>query len=313
MEYFNCPLCGKNETEIIFTKGNLDRELINVICKNCSLVYINPRPTKEEYDNFHKEEFLKQKSITETGQIAPKLKKSELTIKRTIFDFLKEYLRAGQKVLDIGCGYGTLLDIVKKETGADVYGLELGDLDVKAAKEFYGLDVFHGSLEEFAAKEENWGKFDIVAMHHVLEHLPRPLESLEQIKKLLKSGGLLYIGVPNIMNIKKRPDIFFQIAHPFSYSPYSLGEVLQSGGFSVIKFNRRAGYPGGMEAAAKLGGDIKLTLEEGADYKAVIKYVGATDKKFIFLRKIRKIVLFWLPNDLRTKISRPFYKFLKKI
>lgn len=250
--------------------------------------------------------------MTAVSDVARKLPQ-ELKIKKTIFEFLKEYLGPGKNFLDIGCGYGTLLDIVKKETGAAVYGVELGDLDVAAAKELFNLDVFHGSLEEFAGKAENWGKFDVVASHHVVEHLPRPLESLEQMKKLLKTNGILYIGVPNVMNIKKRPDIFFQIAHPFSYSPYSLSKMLQSAGFNVVKFNRRAGYPGAMEAAAKISDGRGVALEEGGNYKEAIKYVEATDKRFHDLRKLRERLLFWLPNDLRTKISRPFYKFLKKI
>jgi hypothetical protein len=134
---------------------------------------------------------------------------------------------------------------------------------------------------------------------------------LGQIKKILKPGGFLYIGVPNVMNIKKRPDIFFQIAHPFSYSPHSLQKILNKYGFGAVKFNRHAGYPGGMEVLARLEGNM-VEMTEGGAYGEVIGYVDSVDKKFNNFRKIREILLFWLPKDLKIKISRFILRQLKK-
>jgi len=313
MEKINCPICGQDDAKTIFTKGNLNKDLINVVCKNCALVYINPRQSKAEYDDFHKEEFLSEKSIISVEQIKTKLNDSDLRIKTAVFNFLNEYLNEGQNILDVGCGFGRLLDIIKKEKTTAVFGVELGDLDVKAAKEYYGLDLFHGSLEEFVKNQENWKKFDVIIMHHTLEHLPEPLSSLEQIKKLLKPGGVLYIGVPNVMNIKKRPDIFFQTAHPFSYSPHSLQLLLNKAGFGILKFNKYAGYPGGMEIAAAQDTQNKVFLKEGADYDEVKNYVVKMDKKFRFFRKLRESLFFWLPKTLRLKISGRVDNILKNM
>jgi len=313
MKEINCPICEQDNTESIFKKGNLDKDLFNVICRNCGLVFINPRPEKEEYDKFHEAEFLSEKAIVGIEQVESKLNDSDLRIKTSIFNFLDEYLDEGKKVLDIGCGFGRLLNIIKREKKVDVFGVELGNLDVEAAKKYYGLDAFHGSLEEFAKNQENWDKFDVIIMHHVLEHLPEPLVSLCQIKKLLKSEGVLYIGVPNVMNIKKRPDIFFQQAHPFSYSPYSLSLLLQKSGFGILKFNRKAGYPGGMEMLAMLNIQNKLILKEGADYSKVREYVLKTENKFKKLRNFRERIFFWLPKKIRMKFSRIIGNILKNM
>lgn len=314
MENRNCPICGQNNTEIIFTKGNLNKDLINVICKNCGLIYINSQPAGEEYNLYHKTEFLAEKDVREVVDLSPKLCSRDLEIKKSIFDFLKNYLKEGQNVLDIGCGFGGLMKIVKEESGANVYGIELNDLDVKAAKEFYGFDLFHGSLADFFSREENWNKFDVIIMHHTLEHLPEPLESLEQIKKILKPAGVLYIGVPNAMNIKKRPEIFFQIAHPFSYSPHSLKLMSEKAGFGIVKFNENAGYPGGMEMAAQIGvRSIKTPeLENGESYQDLISYVEKTDRRFAGWRGARDGLLFFLPKRWRIKLGRIFYNFMKK-
>ncbi len=313
MEKTDCPICGQDNAEKIFNKGNLDKDLINVICKKCSLVYINPRQSREEYDDFHKEEFLSEKSVTSIEQVKPKLNDSDLKIKTAVFNFLDEYLKEEQNVLDVGCGFGVLLDIIKRKKNANVFGVELGNLDVEAAKKYYGLDLFRGSLENFAKDEANWGKFDVIIMHHTLEHLPEPLNSLEEIKKLLKPGGVLYIGVPNIMNIKKRPEIFFQRAHPFSYSPHSLMLILEKAGFGIIKFNRNAGYPGGMEMAAGLGKQsIKdVDLDEGKEPSGIMRYIEQTKKKYSRLRGLRDIFLFFIPKSARIKLGIIFYRAFK--
>lgn len=310
----NCPICNQYNTEIIFKKGNLNKDLINVICKNCSLVYISPRPTKEESNEFHKEEFLSEKNLKKFEDVREKLDARGTEIKKTIYFFLKEYIKPGMKVLDVGCGFGSFLDILKKQTDAEVYGVELGNLDIIAAKERFGLDLFHGSLEEFAGKQENHQKFDVIITHHTFEHLPNPIESLGQIKKILKQGGIFYIGVPNLMNIKKRPDILFQTAHPFTYSPYSLRLILEKAGLGILKFNRSAGYPGGMEMVAKFGVDsIKnLELEEGRNYQDAISYVNKKAWQFAALRRIRDKILFFVPKDLRIMFGRGVYKFFKK-
>lgn len=312
-EYIKCPICENNDTEIVFAKKDSDRDLVNVICKNCSLVYINPQPSKEYYDQFHQVDFLNNKSITKVEDRKFKLKGRNLEIKESIVSFLKEFLQDGQNILDIGCGFGVLLNLLKKNNNINVFGIELNNLEVEAAKEYFNLDLFHGSLEQFCLSVENKNKFDIIIMHHTFEHLPNPSEILEQIKELLKENGLLHIAVPNIMNIKSKPDNFFQIAHPFSYSPHSLQKILECKGFSVIKFNRNAGYPGGFELAAAFSGEKIIKLKEGNKYEYVVNYVNWTNKKFIILRAIRRFTLFWLPEGLRMKISNKISNFLKRI
>ena len=314
METVNCAICRQNNTEIIFKKGNLDKDLDNVICKNCGLVFLNPRSDREDYEVYHKKDFLSEKNIRAAEQVAQKMQKRDIDLKYTIFNFCRAFLKSGQNIADIGAGFGTLIDIIKKETAINAVGIELGDLDVEIAKKYYNLDLIKESLEAFSKEDGNRGKFDIVILHHTFEHLPEPSASLEQIKKILKPDGLLYIGAPNVMNIKKRPDIFFQIAHPFSYSPHSLKKILNKFGFGIIKFNEKAGYPGGMEIIAAIGkenaGDVGM--EKGRDYRTVINYVQKTDKKFRALRKARETFLFWLPANLKIKISRIIYLFLKK-
>ena len=57
MEYVNCDLCGSNDTELQYSKPddwlkNYETEYSVVKCKNCDLVYVNPRPTYEGMRDF---------------------------------------------------------------------------------------------------------------------------------------------------------------------------------------------------------------------------------------------------------------------
>jgi SAM-dependent methyltransferase len=314
-ERVTCAICGVDDAEVLFTKGDLTADITNVVCRRCGLVYMNPRPTIAEYRQFHVEDFLRERhGLTDAAQVAPKIKGSDVRIKSAVADFVVPALPRGARVLDVGCGFGTLLHLFKERLGAQAQGIELATVDVAAAKQFYGLDLFHGSLEEFAEARRG-EQFDCIALHHTFEHLPDPRGALRLMKGLLAPGGILYIGVPNIMNMRKRPEIFFQMGHPYSYSPATLQKILAAEGFSVVKFNRRAAFPGAMELLAVADRDSRAmpSMGEGADYRAVLGYVRRTQKKFAFFRAMRGISLFWLPRGLRLRVSHAVLQILKKM
>lgn len=309
-----CPHCGATNQAVIFRKATLNKNVTNVICKKCGLVFISPRPEKAAAAEFHRDDFLGYKNQKETADVVPKLKSSDLAIKKSVVAFLREFLRPAQRVVDIGCGFGTLLHLLKNEASVSVVGVEVGNLDIRVAKEYYGVDVWRGTLDEFAAAPENAGQFDLVIMNHVLEHLPEPRQSLVQVKRILKSGGLLYVGVPSIMNIKKRPEEFFQFFHPLNFSPHSLRTLLEAEGFGIVKFNVNAALPGGMEAVARL--DVlsvdSPAFASGARWQDVTASVAKAERKYRLLRAARDASMFLVPRSLRIKIGRFVYLFLKR-
>lgn len=310
-----CTICGVDDAEILFTKGDLTADITNVVCRRCGLVYMNPRPTIAEYRKFHVEDFLRERhGLTAAEQVMPKIKGSDVRMKSAVADFIAPALRRGTRVLDVGCGFGTLLHLLKERLEARVEGIELATVDVAAAKQFYGMELFNGSLEEFAHARRG-EQFDCLVLHHTFEHLPDPRGALRLMKGLLAPGGILYIGVPNVMNMRKRPEIFFQMGHPYSYSPATLQKILGAEGFSVVKFNRRAAFPGAMELLAVASADSRAlpAFSEGADYGSVSRYVRYSQKKFAFFRTMRGLILFWLPRGARLRISHAILQILKKM
>src|SRR5262245_51265165 len=93
----------------------------------------------------------------------------------------------GKRLLDVGCGAGWFLRISKK-LGAIEQGVEPNEYAAHLALE-QGLNVFHGTLESFAAQIATQTQFDIITANHVLEHVPEPVETLRVMKRLLAPGG----------------------------------------------------------------------------------------------------------------------------
>lgn len=317
-EKVKCAICGVDDAQTLFTKGDLTSDITNVVCKKCGLVYMNPRPTPESYREFHVEEFLRERhGLVSVEKLAPKVKGSDLKMKSEVASFIAGSLKPGAGVLDVGCGFGTLLNILKTKYHAEVQGIELATVDVEAAKQFYGLELFNGSLKEFFLKYPDQ-KFDCITLHHTFEHMSEPREELKTMREMLRPGGILYIGVPNVMNLKKRPEIFFQMGHPYSYSPSTLQNILRLEGFNIVKFNRKAAFPGAMELLAMRVEDLDGVspvgkLQEGSNPEKVYNYIHWVRRKFALLRRARNLSLFWLPEKLRLKMSHFILQILKKL
>jgi 2-polyprenyl-3-methyl-5-hydroxy-6-metoxy-1,4-benzoquinol methylase len=103
-------------------------------------------------------------------------------------------------VLDVGCGRGGLLDAFRRE-GCDVIGTEFSDEACRYARSVLNLPVCIGSLEELRFPDEH---FDVVLMWHVLEHISDPRSTVVELARILRPGGVLFIGVPNFASPEAR-------------------------------------------------------------------------------------------------------------
>jgi 2-polyprenyl-3-methyl-5-hydroxy-6-metoxy-1,4-benzoquinol methylase len=95
------------------------------------------------------------------------------------------------KLLDVGCGTGAFL-LAMKESGWEVKGLE-PDEKAKGLAQQKGLDVDDSSVL-FSLPENS---FDVITLWHVLEHVHELHSYMEQLRKLLRPKGVLFIAVPN--------------------------------------------------------------------------------------------------------------------
>jgi len=122
----------------------------------------------------------------------------------------------GQKVMDIGCGYGDFLLHLKKKKKCDCTGLEFNDKSVKVAKE-RGLNIHKEFIQDHA--KNNIGQYDVISFFHLLEHIADIDSFLTAAVKCLKPGGTLIICVPN-----NNPYCYrFMEFHSLNMPPHHMG------------------------------------------------------------------------------------------
>jgi 2-polyprenyl-3-methyl-5-hydroxy-6-metoxy-1,4-benzoquinol methylase len=95
--------------------------------------------------------------------------------------------------LEIGCGFGSFLNRLSAE-GIVAHGLEINQKAVEKAKS-KGLQVESTNLSEYSDSQQ--GKYDVVCMFQVLEHVSDLKPIITQSLNLLKPNGRLIISVPN--------------------------------------------------------------------------------------------------------------------
>ena len=150
----------------------------------------------------------------------------------------------GARVLEVGCGTGSISQIVRDTCRADVVGIEPDPARAQRAAE-RGLKVHTGFLSLEAIREV--GSFDIVLFADVLEHIPNPHAMLVMSRDALKPGGAVIVSVPNVAHWSVRVDL---IRGRFRYEPSGIMDathlrwftaetarsLIASAGFRVVDY-----------------------------------------------------------------------------
>lgn len=224
-----CNICGNKNTHPVFNRPD-GLEVFE--CQNCGLAFIAPRPSEEAILQIYKNQdadfetlknkFYDQKKIGSTKSIV-----------RRISKFRKI---AGSRVLDIGCGPGSLLYEFKK-AGAKGTGLEISKALAYFGRKELGLDIQEGTLEN---SNLSLASFDIVICSNLIEHLPDPAGFFSRLPRVLIPAGILYISTPNYDATKeygnKWPGFYRDFEHIFYFKKRSLTYALSRLDLKPLKF-----------------------------------------------------------------------------
>lgn len=228
-----CIVCEDKSHVLLFRTRDrhygVTGEFDVVRCANCGLVRLDPVPTEEELARYYSDSYYAYQPFSKPNRWASlkqKLNRSPIPNHNPSFS-------APGNFLDVGCGSGGYLRIMH-DLGWAVRGVEPSIYGVKAGRAA-GFDIFHGTLLQAELQSES---FDYVRSSHSFEHMPNPTEVLHEIHRILRPGGKLYIGVPNIDSLPFR--LFGRYwwymgvpLHTYSYSPRTLKLLLQHTGFQV--------------------------------------------------------------------------------
>lgn len=283
MQSVNCNLCGADDTRMVAIQN--DYRMVK--CRHCGLIYVNPRPTSDLliklYNDYH------QRDGKDEHTWARLMEKNFMGIATMLNRMFPEK----GNILDIGCGYGHFIGMMK-DYGWSASGIDPSSrtIDYANAK---GLTVIKTTIDDAAFAE---GSFNAVTAFYVLEHLFDPLSALKKVFKILKPGGVVVLRVPHTTPIVKLLSLFniknnlYDLPfHLYDFSPRSIRQLLEKAGFTSVKV-----IPGSPTSPEKYG-EWAISLASGALANALF----AVSRGAILLPGTSKTVIAQKPAGGETK------------
>ncbi len=204
-----CKACGSNAPPIKIGEVS-DHEYRSVAmdfpvvrCRECGLVYLNPRPDGSELGRIYPANYYSYHlgvSPESPGRpsfvqrLFQRRNEDALRSKLALSGFKPEFFSRPVRVLDVGCGVGAQLDTFKALLpGSELHGIEMGEHAVHATRA-RGHTAYYGRFEDIDLPANY---FDIVYSSHVIEHVEAPLEFLERCRAVASPRAIIIIETPN--------------------------------------------------------------------------------------------------------------------
>lgn len=245
--YKKCPICGSESMRgFAIDTQRKGPHISRVQCLKCKLVFANPMADSKEladyytnyYDKDHYEAFDYKTLILNHFQRIRGLKDAE--VKKEV-RFLNK-LEIGSKFLDIGCGLGLGLAYAH-QLDCELHATEFDTGALEFVKDHFNVKTFQGDIWEARYPENH---FDFIHISHVIEHVLDPKAYISEMKRIVKPGGFLAIGTPNMSSNLYRfhrwskllklevPDVIDGLEHTFIFPKNLLRELFEEQGFEII-------------------------------------------------------------------------------
>lgn len=245
-------------------------------CSKCELEFAEPQTagSKEFYEWLVKNKYYYPLHRWEWNNVIEYIKnENEKKLKQNI-------------ILDVGCGTGTFLEKISGNPKNRAIGVDLTQSSVDTAKK-NGLEAYCCQLSDVPRILND--EVDIITVFHVLEHVPDPLQFLEETARLLRRGGCIFISTPySPMSIEE--NWYDPLNHPphhiTRWSKKSYTSLAERLGFSIdFEFPQQVGLMKRVYSAISIrivspfeGNDIKNRTS------IVIKYIA--NNPMIFFKEI---------------------------
>lgn len=206
-----------------------DDSLSVMISEDGSFAYLDPIPVMN-YQNY----------ITRNEKLGLQKQKNNEKIAENRFNKIKHLFKNSRNVCEIGAGSGFFLEYIANQMPSiELYSIEQDQNTLESRSRFVKHSNNFLSIDQVVDKNIS---FDLILMHHVLEHIIEPDTFLVQIKALMHKNSILVIEVPSLsdplLTLYKNFEykkFFYQVQHPYYYSMNSLEMLAESHSFTIME------------------------------------------------------------------------------
>ena len=308
-------LCGRLDGHMVACEDRYALPVKTYLCGNCGMMRTSPRMTRKSLERFYAEDY--RAIYVGSAQPSEAFFDAQVQHGEAIYRFIAPLIHSAPSstVFDVGCGSGGTL-IPFSNAGWCAFGCDPGSDYLERGKSA-GLVLEHGGVRALS----EYGPANLVMLSHVLEHLPDPLDSLEEIAQVLAKDGYVYIELPGIFAIHRTyrdSMLFLQNAHLYHYTLTTLASLMSRAGYSLVQgdesiralFRKDDGVP-----AVSTAGEYRKVLAYlyGAELLRLTGLHSVVLNPLNFMRRarwlatttIRRTIGDRLANDLKARLRRP--------
>lgn len=234
-----CCLCKNDSKQKLVSQFSLNGRLFEIRkCFRDNLMYLYPQPGGKYCEQLYNHPSYSTGEDDMYGLAMDDKRASEIAKIRIKEIISNKIGNKGDFFLEIGCGYGHLLNEARA-AGFVASGVEFSkdgaSLCIKK-----GLNVVRDDADSYV-KNYKGGKYDIIVAYSVLEHLKNPNIFLKNIRRLIKSGGTLILRVPETKNFGPTLSL---LDHFWHFTRKSLKNILIANNFKIVELFHSGTFKG---------------------------------------------------------------------
>ncbi len=229
--YRPCPICDsvniENIRRISFNMDGIMPDFYFLArCVDCGFLYANTVATLQDYERYYAE--------NNRYSNIPNQDTSTMKAYKKNFEIICKYVSKDDNILDIGCGPGDMLKLMKKDGYKHLTGIDSAQASIDKLSES-GIYGIRGTIYDEPIINAR-GRFDVIILSGVLEHLYDLKKAVKNVRSYIKEAGKILCIVPNALEYGHYPSPlahYINIEHINHFTPNSLMQLFAQNGFSL--------------------------------------------------------------------------------
>lgn len=260
MENVNCNICGSADYQVEY-RVNAEKyhptylEAVSIVgpdppseftvvqCRQCGLLYLNPRYDAGELAAVYPAEQYTSRlgclsgailfrRVGEIPQVEFRGESIDSAKNRARLAEIRRHKESG-RILDVGCNNGSFLALLERE-GWETYGVDFSQTAIDNARTVFAQErTFCGDLITAAYPD---AYFDVVTLYNTIEHLPNPGQVLQEVSRICKPSALVVIQTIDFDSLNARlfpRSLIFPAQHLYYFRGRDLRECMGQLGFKL--------------------------------------------------------------------------------